>query len=74
MRLFISSCIFQYRMSAPAGLYADVVEHSDFQLNLRPPGRPFAAYSSSDVLLLLWLEEKLRDADRNLDAIMKVNS
>ena len=58
-------------VSCSGGLYGDAVSHSDFQLNIKPPGRCGLILVVGNVLALL-TEEALKDVEASLDALLKV--
>ncbi len=59
--------------SLAAGLYGDIVGHSDFQMNLRPPGigSPFIP-SSQQQSEPCFTEEATHDVETSLQALLKV--
>jgi len=57
-----------------AALYGDIVGHSDFELNLRPPGTSVWKSMPLHRLASLWVdaEESTWDIQESLDHVMKV--
>ena len=57
-------------------LYGDAVSHSDFQLNIKPPGFRFCVDVSLVVgnFIVTVAVEQLEDVEASLDALLKVFS
>ena len=55
------------------GLYGDAISHSDFQLNIKPPGFCLIVnLSYARIFPATGAEEQLEDVEASLDALLKV--